>query len=482
MDSDSHVTAYPSDDQTDEHVSSLPSEFTFDFAKMYEISSKLEKALLLLSTLSATPSAVFETQAACDAYFYIGKCVAYGDKFVDHSLFVKHKLASFLGAMLMHLYHVRNELDFFSPSVTNKSIANGHMPSTDLNEKRVLAFANALYVINITMMSSVELSLALANEVLSAHSLFIGDEAFVVKNAAALVKFWHHRKPIVDYLVMNISSLSKTSDEWEAASKRDLQLVERLVAVRHMKPSTSLDAFIAITNLVDDKQIEENFIEVIRHEILGNLIKRLEQCARHFSSKSKPLRRKHRQLIDNNETINCKVHVISLDNNTTMNILTILQALYKLCVNDLMRKDIYFLYNVSESLQAILGKANYYEAKYTLRLLAQLTFNAEVCKSVTSDLDMQNTLKSVEAKYKENGEDAKRNAAEFGIVNLCKQIRWNLQQHNIELLNESWNQSQVEHSKLEVQQHKDLGNETSKSIDGHEFRECPSSTSNVSKL
>jgi hypothetical protein len=100
----------------------------------------------------------------------------------------------------MHIFSIRHEIDFHVE--TTNGLADAHN-ITDLNQKRIFALCNSLYIINIVVLNSVELSRAFANEsdALKAHATLIGDEQFVAKNSTAQIKFWHHKKAIVDYLV-----------------------------------------------------------------------------------------------------------------------------------------------------------------------------------------------------------------------------------------------------------------------------------------
>ena len=394
-------------------------DFTFEYPDMSGMNTKLDLALELLGKNSSRPSTIFESAQEGAAFFFIAKANAYGSRLIDRSLFIKHNYDIFLSNLLAYLFDIRNELDF-EGEVTHTLWDAEQSPG--LNEKRLLALGSALYSLNIIIMSLVSFSLALVSSGgLKALMNLIKDEPFVKKNTETTIPLWGDRKNLVKYIVMNISSLSKWCDE-KRSIWTELDSVATLLSIIILEPKTSLDACIAITNLADDKHVE-SLTDI--HSIVDTLMDKLNTIAGHF--RDDLLDRQDRELFEQNETVKCQVHIIMLEDNTSMNMLNILQALYKLCVNDKMRKDTYFGKHIKKPLLDILSKSNYFESKYALRLIAQLAFNIEISRDMANDATLKESLKRIALEF-EGEESGKKNLGDFSVRNLCKQINWSFSQ------------------------------------------------------
>jgi hypothetical protein len=108
------------------------------------------------------------------------------------------------------------------------------------------------------------------------------------------------------------------------------------------------------------------------------LIERLKRFEQEFISGD--VKRASRQIFENHGRVNCEVITIYEENKTVLSLFTVLKGLYKLAINDLMRKEIYFLkyplniLNTKDYLKTFLFKGNAYEIKYTLRYEFNFSF------------------------------------------------------------------------------------------------------------
>ena len=276
-----------------------PSDFLFDF-EFDKLNDKIWLGINYLTNLKEAKD-IFVDDTAFNAFVYIGKSVAYGDEVLDRENFCKNNFPSFLGKLLMYLYNVYKEIEF-KDDINQMFYAE---KSTDLNDNRVYALGFSLYILNINAMNYVNFSTQFSSsEGLDAHFAFISDEDFTAKHIDTMIWMWQRKISLIEYFVMNISSLSKLCDETKIKWVK-FNSVDALLNIKKKKTSCELDACIAITNIVDDKQIE-NIIEL--NSVIDLLIKQITQASDEFESGD--LNRQTRQISENNIAKSCQVHCI----------------------------------------------------------------------------------------------------------------------------------------------------------------------------
>jgi hypothetical protein len=278
----------------------LASDFIFDFNELNNLNDKIISGINYLSDLKDVKE-LFIDQIAFNAFVFIGKGVAFGDKVIDRTNICKNNFPDFLGKLLMYLYNIYKEIEFKN----DKDSMFYAEQSTDLNEKRVYTLSYCLYVLNMNAMNYVNFSTQFSSsDGLDAHFAFIKDEEFTSKHIDTMVWMWEKQISLIEYLVMNICSLSKLCDETRTKWIK-LDSVNSLLNIKKKKISCELDACIAITNIADDKQIE-NLTEI--HSVIDLLNKLINKASDDFAAGN--LNRQNRQVFENNIARNCQVHCI----------------------------------------------------------------------------------------------------------------------------------------------------------------------------
>jgi hypothetical protein len=227
---------------------------------------------------------------------------------------------------------------------------------------------------------------------------------------------WHKEVSLFEYIVMNILSLSRMADE----SKNvwlDLDPVNLLLKIARVKETTKFDAFLAISNICDDKQIE-SLTEI--HSIISIIIERLKQIENDFNNDD--FKRSNRQVVIDNKIVDCEVHCITQMNSTKTSIIVLLQGLYKLSVNEKIKADIYNNFDIKKSLKVLLLKGNHFEAYFTLRLIAQLSFSECISNDLLKDDEFITILDNLSKSLVDDGDEEK---IIKNIKKIIEKINWN---------------------------------------------------------
>ena len=140
--------------------------------------------------------------------------------------------------------------------------------------------------------------------------------------------------------------------------------------------------------------------------------------------KEEKFSRELREFFDDNNSMNMYwVHLIKIPSSSISPLMkysltSTLLALYRVSINDKTRLRIYDDLKIKEPLKMILSKGKPIEIKYTLRLIAQLTFNEKIKKDLILDKEFMSLLEKVKE------EDEKTD--EHLLKSNCEQIEWNL--------------------------------------------------------
>ena len=393
--------------------------FVFDYDyDLIEIKEKLLKALDYLHDEIKIPSKIFLDANGYYAMVFIGKTIGYKINCLDGNMevFIEKEFHIFLGDLLYYLSDVKNELDFkASINFYNAELL------TDLNDKRVAMLTNSLYINNIILLYSSAFSTKFSlHSGLKAHFSFIKDTEFTKNKQNAKMNMLSKQISVIQYIVMNISSLSKMVDENKIVWKQ-LESVDALIKIANLMESTKFDAYIAIANIADDKQIESlNEMNLVVDMILSQL----KQAEIDFSSNK--LKRDNRQAMIENAMINCSVHCLIQKNGTYTSVIVLLNGLYKILVNEKMKNDIYFNYELCKYLKKLLALGNSFEIYFTLRLFAQLSFSEKIANDLANDNEFMDILADLSTKtaVDSNNENERK---VIQIINRLKEdINWNL--------------------------------------------------------
>ena len=202
--------------------------------------------------------------------------------------------------------------------------------------------------------------------------------------------------------------------------------METLLNIGKLLKEEEFNAYVSIANIVDDKEIE-SLTEI--HSILSLTMIRLIQINKDFNENY--FYRKKRQAILDNKVVDCFVQVYFESNGTQTSIIVLLQALYKLAVNEKMKLDIYEKNVETKSiLKVLLKKGNFAEAYYTLRLIAQLSFSEKISTDLLKDNEFMDILKNFETNFDKKTDDENVNLFKTNCKKLTDEINWNIENLN----------------------------------------------------
>jgi hypothetical protein len=321
----------------------------FDFNKITNFSetngtneSLIIKCIDYLNKFSSDVSKIFHDSNASDALQCIVYIISRGT--FDQKWVESKNFESFLANLMNYFYKIRNDLHFD----TNLKIENG-----ELNKKMVLTLANIMYTQNLIFRRSKKFCIEFVQKQgLAAYFSFLKDESFISKNKnILLIDFSQDAFGLLDYLALNLSSLSvKTVDDlkdiWTSFDP-----VKTLLNLAKTKESTLSDAYMILCHVLDDKQIE-SLTEI--HLIADLMSSSLKKCSNNFDKNE----RSKRQIIFKGKPIDCSVQVVTSDENVSTSMIVLLDALYKLSVNDKLKNDIYFRCGMKDCFKTFITKGN----------------------------------------------------------------------------------------------------------------------------
>ena len=182
-------------------------------------------------------------------------------------------------------------------------------------------------------------------------------------------------------LIACCHNLSKTSDtklsEWNSLNATSVLL--KFAQITESYSSIRLYAYLALTNVVSDKDIE-TLPETIT--VMRDIIKLIKIGSNSIASK-KELKRVKIDM-DNDDSTDSEAAII-IFGLSQYNIIELLEALYRLSINDKTKPLIYQTFEMNVILKVIIIEGNNLEKEYALKLLYQLCFDASVRDKVFSE-------------------------------------------------------------------------------------------------
>ena len=317
---------------------------TFDFNKLKNGNetneSIISRCIDYLNKFSNDISKLFKDLNANDALQSIVSIIG---RYEFNANWTESKgFETFLANLTNYFYQIRNDLNFD----TNANIKN-----VELNKKLVLTLANMMYMQNLIFRQSKKFCIEFVQKQgLKAYFSFLKDENFISKNKnTLLVDFSDDAFGLLDYLALNLSSLSfKTADDlkdiWSSFDP-----VKTLLNLAKIKESTLSDSYMALCQILDDKQIE-SLTEI--HSIADLMSNSLKKCSKNFDNNE----RSKRQIIFKGKPIDCSVQVVTSDDNVSTSMIVLLECLYKLSVNDKLKNDIYFRCGMKDCFSTFITK------------------------------------------------------------------------------------------------------------------------------
>jgi len=186
---------------------------------------------------------------------------------------------------------------------------------------------------------------------------------------------------IMRAIIGTISNITKIADEIQK-DLAELDAVGVLVRfselIKDQLSHRSL-AYIAIANVIRDAQIDSKCHVKL---MIQNLIILMNIGAESLSDKNKVQRIK----IDINERLGevCCVALTSY----YYHLIEIIEALYRLAVNDSLKLEIFEANKLRDSIFKILSHGNCLEREYALKLLWQLAFNETILRKISADKEI----------------------------------------------------------------------------------------------
>ncbi|CAF0818823.1 unnamed protein product [Brachionus calyciflorus] len=368
----------------------------YDFNNITDdTNQKATKAIEILSTLKLNQ--IIGNSNALEALDFLS------ENEVDYEIFCEKNFGVFFSEIMVDLFKV---LITFNCKESETDLKNSPYQTI---ESLLLILKSCLLIVNLACLNSVNFTKDFSsfNNGLEAHFIFFKEQDFLFE---IFDKTQINNEPsyFIELIFLNIYMFSKNSEE--ISNKWiELDAVNILINIAKTRPSLELDAFLIITNIVTDKQIE-NLTEI--HGIVEHIQKKIELASKSFQEKK--FDRVTRQIIDDDQILNVEVQCVRETNGSTSSLLVFFNGLYRLSVNDQLRSDIFYKNNFHSALKIVLLEGNEIEKKYTLKLYAQLAFNAKISNDLSNDQDLIEYFNSL--------------LSNNSLGTLCEQILWNISQ------------------------------------------------------
>ncbi len=137
-------------------------------------------------------------------------------------------------------------------------------------------------------------------------------------------------------------------------------------------------AYLILLHTNANDQVEELNEKDMLKDWLLNI---LAQCGNDF--RTKHFTRFKYKVILNDESIECESHLVQCDTYLYLSVGILLKCLSKLCVDNGLRKTVYF--KMENALKEIFLNGNFIEVLFGQELLAKLCLSEEVCRAIVND-------------------------------------------------------------------------------------------------
>ena len=312
-----------------------------DILKFY-----LNRILDYLNSLKAL-SDLFHNQHAFNAFIFAGKSIIYFGKDLDFNELLSKNFHKFLSSLLSHLKREQSlNFDIIGDSFHAEN-------ALDLNTKRIHAFGYTLLVNNIAAIYSQEFCTQFCiHDGLKSYLDFLKDENFINKHKNSKINdLTQTPLYLLDYITLNILNLSIITCVEHKNLWLELDAVNVMMKIANFKESNSLDAYMTILLIIDDKQVE-SLIEL--NDIVNDITLQLKQAQRDFNENN--FDRKRMQIQFQSKSVDYQVHRIKGANAIYTSVIVLLDCLTKLAVNDKIKNKLFFECDVKSCLKTLLTK------------------------------------------------------------------------------------------------------------------------------
>ena len=327
-------------------------ELNFLRNNLTQVNEEIIRAIALLKSLD-NPSQIFEEKLLnYKAFIFLGKTIHYFENEISFELFNTNHFEIFLSNLLSYLYDINNELNFLI--VTDSVNAED---AKSLNEMRVLVFSFLLYVTNIIVNHSREFCIEFVKQHgLKAYFKFLQNEKFIEKNKNTKIKdLTKNPLNLFDSIILNISSLCmRTCDDFKQIWI-ELDALNVLLKISKLQDSCSFDALMIVTWVVNDLEIDENLSEISL--IVEKIVKFIFKSANDFMMKL--FNRLKYQMNFKGKILTGQIQSVEYKNSMYVSVVELINCIYKLSVNQKIKKDIYFKHEITNYLKIFLSKGNF---------------------------------------------------------------------------------------------------------------------------
>lgn len=307
------------------------------------------------------------------------------------SYLVEHNLNKCMASLLLQSGQIIDELSDNDPNLIN-----------------FVAVADALALTTNRMITnSIQNNLLLnsTENMLEAHVQFVKNERLFQKLTSKEVS--SHGISLIDTIMANMNWLSRYCADYKQ-KWTDLEVLKyslkAVLVVKLIGPPT----YQMVSNIADDKQIET--LEDI-HTCLKALIDVLKKCS-HSLANSGSIYKDKMEVMEEEKIVSKECYYIN-DENGFQSFYGILLALYKLSINDHIRKEMYFKFEIKKDLKILLDKGAELDRSISFKLLCQLSFNHEIASDIATDKALMDLIKRIQ-----NSHDK--------LESISKQINWNI--------------------------------------------------------
>jgi hypothetical protein len=256
---------------------------------------------------------------------------------------------------------------------------------------------------------------------------------------------------LVDHLVLNIGTLSRNSEDLKEEWIK-LNAVHTLSKAANTNELAKFSCYTALTNIADDAQIEQLEEIQVYADMQVDRLKLFQDGL----IKNK-LRRKKRQVFENNREYQAEILFIVLPGNIRASINITMNGLYRLAINQKMRDYVYFELNAKDYLHTFLEKGSVYEVMLTCRLLTQLSFNKNIALDINNNSHYSSLIKIIKQDDKTNSEskpDVDMHELKSETYDYCNRLVWNIKEAR--RVSDSAFDSELKKSKKEKNENKEI--------------------------
>ena len=203
----------------------------------------------------------------------------------------------------------------------------------------------------------------------------------------------------VHLILLNITLLSNEADffkqEWF-----DYDAVNVLLKVARVNELFKRPAYSSVLKIANDSQISEMYeISEICSIFINALAKASEEimeCIKKGETVVRGTKEFSEGVVHKEKSKSFQVYIVSEDIGVKHGypVTSIINTIYKLSVNDKIKYDLYFKYNVKDPLRVFLIEGSDVEKRYALKLLTQLCFDPKVQDDVAKDDELMFVIES----------------------------------------------------------------------------------------